>query len=461
MENETAATVQTLAVRQARINARLDRLPSWGLSPAAYLVLGACYMLAYYDIAVIGLALPKIASSLSLTGADEGLPITTNLIGYMVGAYLLGNIADAVGRRRALALVVSVLTVSAVLTALSWNIASLSAFRFLEGLGTGAYIALSATIIGEFAPAAKRGRYLARNIIWAAFGNVIPAVLAIGLLAGTGSAGWRILFGLAGLIVFTLFLLRDRFLPESPRWLAAHGEVTRAESIVTSMEDRVRNRTGRDLAPVAEVPAEASTSRFPTAELLRRPFIGRLAVVFAFWFVLYFAVYAFLSYETTLISKLGLSLPSAVLMTALGLTGAVLGSALQPLYIDRIERKHSVAIGVSTLVIGYVLLAAANGPVLITLGSFFTSAGIFTSVIPAYSYTAEVFPTRARASAIGIADGLGHGGGAVQPYLILPLLAAAGPRPVLWLLAAIALAALVIILTALRTNQRPLTELSR
>ncbi len=104
---------------QPRVNERIDRLPVWGLSPVVYVVLGFCYLLAFYDIAVIGVALPRIVEDLHLSASQEALPITMNLVGYIVGAYFLGTVADRIGRRRALGIVVVLLTVASILTALS------------------------------------------------------------------------------------------------------------------------------------------------------------------------------------------------------------------------------------------------------------------------------------------------------------------------------------------------------
>jgi len=461
MTHETTTESRSGSGRTADINARLDRLPAWGLHPAVYVVLGMCYLLAFYDIAVIGIALPRISDSLHLTGSDESLPITLNLIGYIIGAYGLGNVADALGRRKTLAIVMILLAVSSVLTAASWNTATLSVFRFLAGVGIGAQITLSATLIGEFAPASSRGRYLARNIVWAAVGNIVPAVLAIPLLRIPGAAGWRTLFALSACVVLLLALFRDRILPESPRWLAAHGQLDRAERVVVAMEQRNRARLGGELPDPVPVPGEELGGGFPTSALFRRPFAGRLAVVLSFWFVLYFAVYAFLAYQTTLLGDLHAKLPSSVVVTAIGFAGGVAGAAVQPLFIDRIERRTSVIAGLVVFVAGFILLAAANGPVLITIGSFLASMGLFLTLVPAYAYTAEIFPTRARAAAMGVGDGLGHAGGAVQPYIVVPLLAAAGARPVFWMMAAVAALAIVIMLFALRTSRRPLTELSQ
>lgn len=461
MNEPTTLSAGNANARRAQVAARIDRLPAWGLSPSVYLVLGLCYVLAYYDISVIGVALPRIAADLHLSKSGVELPITANLIGYVVGAFGLGNVADRLGRRKTLAIVVVVLTVASVLTALSQNAAELTAFRFLAGVGIGSQITLSATLIGELAPASRRGYYVARNVLWGAVGNMVPAIVAIGLLGVGGSTGWRTMFGLGGIIVFTLVLFRDRLLPESPRWLAAHGDMERAERIVGQMEARVQRQTGGELPPVPDVPAEEGVVGFPAAALLRRPFRSRMAVVFGFWFVLYFAIYAFVGYQTTLIGGLGVSLSNAVVISAVGFAGGVVGALLQPFIIDRIERKHNIMTGLALYALGFILMASAPGEVLVAAGAFLASLGTFLTLIPAYTYTGEVFPTRARGAAMGVGDGIGHAGGAVQPFVVVPLLAAAGARPVFWLLAGVVVVALLIMTAAVRTSRRPLTELAR
>lgn len=452
--------------RIAEINARIDRMPIWGLSPLVYVVLGFCYLLAFYDIAVIGAALPRIVVDMHLTTADEGLPITSNLIGYVIGAYSLGAVADRLGRRTSLAICVLVLTVGALATAASWDLGSLTLFRFVTGIGIGSQIALTATILGEFSPPARRGRYTSTAIMWAALGNVVTYLLAIPLMGLEGSIGWRLLFGLPAVVVFTLFMFNDRFLPESPRWLAVHGHFDRADASMRLMEARVEQRTGQPLPPVAAADLKTESERqsehaFATRDLFSRDYFGRLLAIFCFWFFIYIAIYGYLGFAPTLLGGLGVDLPHALTMTMVGMIGGVVGAAVQPFVVDRFERKYNVAVGAAVFILGFVLLAVSHGAGTITVGSFLVAAGIFLIIIPAYTYTSEVFPTRARASAMGIADGWGHLGGAVAPFIVLPILAGAGARAALVALIVSSAISLVIMLFARRTTNRALAALAQ
>lgn len=450
----------TEGARRAMLNARLDRLPRWGLSWFALAVFGACYMLSYYDISVAGIALPTIIDRMHLTDGQQEMVITVNLIGYTIGSYVLSAVADRFGRRVALAGCVVLLAIGALLSGLAWDPTSLAVFRGVTGLGIGAQIALSATFVGEFAPPAKRGRYLAISIVFGACGNIVPAVLAVPLLSIPSDAGWRVLFALPAVILLLLFILNDRLLPESPRWLVARGNLDRAESIIAGMETRLtrtKNITLPDPVPEAEPPAERAGAR----ALLAGGLLPRLLLVVVFWFCWYLVEDGFLSFQTKLINDLGIHLSSAQIITAVGFVGGAIGALIQVAIGDRVERKYLVMIGLTVFTVSFVLLAIAPDPAISAVASFGVNTGTFLTIIPAYTYTAEIFPTGVRTSAMGVSSGVGHLAGGVQPYLIVPLLAVAGPRGVLWTLAAIAVVPLLLILFGKRTTGRTLSQIGQ
>jgi MFS family permease len=72
------------------------------------------------------------------------------------------------------------------------------------------------------------------------------------------------------------------------------------------------------------------------------------------------------------------------------------------------------------------VLVLANLPFTFAVGNI---------VPPAFTSTAEIFPTRARETAAATGDGVGHLGGAVAPFVVLPVLVSFGATWAMWSLA--------------------------
>jgi putative MFS transporter len=417
------------------LNARIDRLPGFPLSGAVRVVLALLYFFAFYDITVIGVALPTIAKDLDLSTAELSIPVTTNLVGYVVGAYLFSTLADYLGRRRALIFTLSVLSIGGLLTGFSWNVGSLSGFRFIVGIGTGALISLGSTYVSEVMPARTRGRLTQVNMFWAGVGLGVAPWIALPLL-GLSGAGWRILLALGTLAIVPIVLIR--YLPESPRWLAATGRSDAAEDVVAGMESRVL-RTSK-LTALPAVPSlsgsEITESGFPTMTLLRRPYVSRILIVLAFWVAWYVASYGVLGYEPTLLANMGLSEPKSVLLTAIGDIAFPVGALLAYFFIDRIERRTAIALISGVFTVALVLFAIGSSVGIIIAAGLLFSLTIVPGAAAGYTYTSEIFPTHARASAMSLGDGLGHLGGVFAPAITLAALAAWGGHGSFWLLAA-------------------------
>jgi putative MFS transporter len=445
----------------AAVGARIDRLPVWGLRRRFFVLLGLTYLFAFYDLTAIGVNLGPMLADLHLPRSASAGPVAWGLVAYAVGAYGLGRLSDMAGRLTALRAAIVVLAAGSVLTAFSWDLASLTAFRIVTGLGIGALISLAATITGEFAGKAGRGRAVSANALWGAFGLLITPLVGLALLPFE-HVGWRVLFGCGGLSILLLPLCTDRTMPESPRWLAARGRTALAESIVTGMEATARARYGRELPePDPASVAEAGSGRrsFPTARLFTAALFPRLLLVVVFWVLWYLWIYGQLSYGPTILTEMGASLPEGLAASAVGYLGFVVGGLVAPWLIERAERKYIVAGGATVAALGFVLLAYAT-PATAVFGVLVVGFGNFVAVSSGYTYTTEIFPTAARTSAVAIGDGVGHLGGAATPLLVLPLLAAVGPRGTYWALAVTALASALVIMAGRRTRRRGLAALA-
>lgn len=423
----SGATLADIAQETALISARVDRLPKWGLTTYAKIVLVTAYFFSFYDILSVGVTLPNIAASFHLKGAEVIWPMTASLVGYIIGAVVLGRIADMAGRRTALLISVLLLAVSSVATGFSWDIISLSVFRLFVGAGIGSQIAVSATMINELSPSRQRGINLQYNLIWAAIANTITAFLVLGFLH-FGAVGWRLSLGFGIFSVIPAILIL--WLPESPRWLAARGRKAEAETIMSNMETLLERR-GHTLPPVQKPEPVLSTAASSVKLLLKWPYSGRLVVVLIFWILLYITIYSFAAFSTTMINALSMAVghtPKGMLYLSIAYLALPVGAALPIFVMNKIHRRILIFIGAMIYAAGLLLMAVSWSGLTIVEGSSLTAIAVFFVTGLGYIYTTEIFPTSIRGSAMGIADGFGHIGGVAGPSIVFTAMSLWGVR---------------------------------
>src|SRR5687767_1651681 len=150
--------------KSAELVTRLDRLPfsRWHRNFFALSFFGI--MFDAMDFALFGAALPPIAREFGLGPAQSGLLATVGLVGAFLGALFWGTLSDYIGRRTSFQATVGIFAVFTGLVAISWNVLSLSIFRFLSNFGLGGEVPVTATLASEFSPSRIRGR-MAGNIL--------------------------------------------------------------------------------------------------------------------------------------------------------------------------------------------------------------------------------------------------------------------------------------------------------
>lgn len=172
-------------------------------------------LIAAVDTTIVVLALPDIQRSLHAGLAS----LTWVIIGYLLVITLLavqvGRLGDMFGRVRMYQAGFLVFVVGSLLCALSFDVASMIAFRALQGVGGALISANSGAVIADTFPPERRGRAYG----FTAVGWNLGAILGI-LLGGliTTYISWRWIFGInvpIGIAAFGIGLrvLHDR----SPR----------------------------------------------------------------------------------------------------------------------------------------------------------------------------------------------------------------------------------------------------
>jgi MFS family permease len=227
-------------VQKSNIPARLDRL-AWG--PFHWRLLGALGVAWLFDgleITLVGAIGPALQGSarLHLSASEVGMTASAYLVGNILGALIFGALADRLGRKLLFRITLLIYLLATAATGLAWDFWSFAAFRLLTGTGIGGEGAAIGSAILEFTPARCRGRVhlFIASTYW--LGAVLGALVTAPLLTPdlvAADLGWRLAF-LVGAALALIVLYLRRFLPESPRWLVAHGRYAEADAIVTGIE---------------------------------------------------------------------------------------------------------------------------------------------------------------------------------------------------------------------------------
>lgn len=412
-------TGDAAAALDGNILARMDRLEHSPLPPVSILVIGLGYFFTFFDITDIGFAMPPIAAQFRLSNSEIlFFALSIGLIGYIAGSYIIGTLADKYGRYKMLLLTMVVTGIGSFGDAVSTNMTELSFFRFITGLGVGADLNLVSVYLSEIAPPPIRGKITSLTFLIGIMGQAVTPFIALAIVPVFYS-GWRMLFGLGGVIAFIVVLLRFE-LPESPRWLILNGKTKKALEILEKMEKYIKSR-GIKLKEPALVEANVESGKFPTAYVFKGIYLRRLALFSSMWFLWYIGNYGFLGDSATLLSFMHVSIFTSIKYLSIGSAGYPAGAALMIYLSDRIERKYSIILATSIWFLAMLLFGTLAGAITIMAGSFLAALSLGMYLQVAYTYTAESYPTRARATGFALSDGIGHLGGAFGA-LLLPVI---------------------------------------
>jgi MFS transporter, putative metabolite:H+ symporter len=432
------------------VPARLERLPSSRWHLRIRLLIGAVTFFEGFDQLAIAYTLPSMTAEWSLSPAAQTLAVTSGSVGMLLGALVSGLLADRIGRVNVVGAALSVTALSCMGLAFCPNFGVFLALRFVQGLGIGGEVPAAATYIGELAQSARRGRFVLFYEL------VFPAGLAAVAIVSAWvvpSLGWRWLYGI-GVLPALLVGPILRWVPESPRWLAASGRGERAALVTDHIERAVRRSTGRPLPPVVAISSAPS---------VRRRYLRRTIVVGLLWLLSYFANYGVATWLPTIYTdRFGLSLSAALTYSVATSVAGLLGAVAIALLADRIGRRACLAGGSALAAVMFAVLAAFGVSsaeqvlVLSALGAVF----VFAVNLGLYLYAPELYPTMMRAAGASLGAVWNRVGVIVGPLLVGTLAAASGLPAVFAMLSVVMVGAAVTAVLAEETRGRTLEEIS-
>ncbi|ORE08852.1 general substrate transporter [Rhizopus microsporus var. microsporus] len=155
-------------------------------------------------------------------------------IGCMFGALSTGRIGDWLGRRKTIRLGCLILCIGAILQTAAVNAGMMIVARIITGVGNGMNTATIPVYQAELSPPKSRGSHVAFEASLLTIGVAVAYWLEYGLYFVQGEFAWR--FPLAFQMVFAIILgLASFILPESPRWLQAHGHEEECKKVLARL----------------------------------------------------------------------------------------------------------------------------------------------------------------------------------------------------------------------------------
>lgn len=177
------------------------------------------FALDLYDVLIMPFLMSSIQASLHISLAQVASVTSLTLIGSVIGGALFGWLGDRIGRKQALQLTLGVFAAGSIASAFAWNYSSLSALRFVTGVGLGGEWGAGMVLFNEAWNKDRRGlgsAFIQGSAVLASAGASI-----VGVWATTSFSldwGWRIALLTGGSPIILMIFIR-LFMPESKAWL--------------------------------------------------------------------------------------------------------------------------------------------------------------------------------------------------------------------------------------------------
>ncbi|MDE2007223.1 MAG: MFS transporter, partial [Rhodospirillales bacterium] len=333
-------------------------------------------------------------ASVAVIGKVGGYLAMTGLLGWAIGGFIFGTVADYIGRVRTLAISIAMYSVFTAMQGFSHSLVQLGIYRFLGGIGTGAELVVGIPLVAEAFAENSRARVLGLMMTGAAFGNLLAAQ-EYHLLA---PYGWRAVF-FAGIIPALLLLLIRRGMVEPERFAAvrARREALAAASHRSADDHEFMKLSWRQLFNAENRYSTMVGLMFATGTLL------------AIWTSQIWLP----TIQGIMLHKEGVTGAAAIGSITLGMEmfglGGIFGYASFGFLADALGRRPTIilySLGTMVFGIGLYLGAQSWGPYPYVLPLFgFCVFGVFSGHAV---YLPELFPTHMRGTAVAFCNGSGR-----------------------------------------------------
>ncbi|MFJ1744734.1 sugar porter family MFS transporter [Streptomyces sp. NPDC088116] len=376
-----------------------------------------------YDSSVINGAVEGIRGKYDIGSAALAQVIAIALIGCAIGAATAGRIADRIGRIRCMQIAAALFTISAIGSALPFDIYDLAVWRIIGGFAIGMASVIGPAYIAEVSPAAYRGRLGSFQQAAIVVGIAVSQLVNFGILQLAdgdqrgkllGLEAWQWMLGVM-VVPAVLYGLLSFAIPESPRFLISVGRKDRAKEVLSEVESK-----GVDLdARVAEI--EHAMHREHKSSF--KDLLGRFSFLPIVWVGIGLSVFQQLVginvafyYSATLWQSVGIDPSSSFFYSFTTSIVNIIGTVIAMVLVDRVGRKPLALVGSAGMAIALAFeawafsadlvdgkLPTTQGTVALIAAHVFVLFFALSWGVVVWVFLGEMFPNRIRAAALGVA----------------------------------------------------------
>ncbi|MGO1318049.1 MAG: MFS transporter, partial [Cellulomonadaceae bacterium] len=239
-----------------------------------------------YDTSVLNSSESAISTYFSLSAGMRGVMTSVSLLGCALGASVAGSLSERFGRIRVMRAVALLYCAAVLVAGLAPTIHLLLVGRTFTGVAIGAASVMVPAYIAEIAPARSRGKLGSLQQLLITVGILVALLVGLEVARRAGGSAdvwwfgleaWRWIV-LSAVVPGALYGFASLRLPESPRYLVAHGREENAVAVfawVSGVDEATARTT------VAEIRSSLGHEPSSSLRTLRGNALGLMPIVWA------------------------------------------------------------------------------------------------------------------------------------------------------------------------------------
>jgi len=439
---------------------RLPSAPMTGMQWRIWSLAAAGKFFEGFVVFMTGVALPLISREFDISSTENGLVGAASLFGILIGALLLGGLADRFGRKKMFVTEMILFCLFLALLVVCTSFTQLIICLFGLGMALGCDYPTAHVIISESIPSTSRGKLVLGAFAFQAVGALGGTAVGYAVLVAVPDlTAWRWMYATA-LVPAIIVTVGRFFITESASWLLTRGAIDRAHEATRRLLTRTpQYPTAIELGAFNQSVDQSGEGK-PRAsasflDLFRPRYLRATILASVPWFLQDLGTYGIGIFTPTILAAAIGAAPDhvrslsdviandivaakgAALITALLIVGIIFAVMLA----DKLGRIFLQIVGFFGCAAGLLLASLSvdldGSSKIFVIFAGFMLFNFMTNLGPnaqTYLLAGEVFPTAIRGQGAGFAAAFAKIGAVATAFLFPILLVAIGTRWLLYLL---------------------------